>query len=63
MNCQDCNKPLSAKRLAVKPTPRYCVTCQEFYDKRRPTDFHSSAFAVFAEPDEITRVREEGWNV
>lgn len=57
MNCQDCKQPLSEKRKAVKPTPRYCLECQAFYDARQTIDFSAPAFAELSEPDDI---RKEG---
>jgi DnaK suppressor protein len=27
--CQDCEEPISAKRLAAVPWARYCIACQE----------------------------------
>ena len=31
--CQNCNKPIQAKRLAAIPWARYCLSCQELVEQ------------------------------
>jgi hypothetical protein len=37
--CNECEEPISEKRLAAVPDAEYCVRCQRMYDKRiKPGD-------------------------
>ena len=60
MKCESCYEEIPAKRLAAVPNARFCVGCQSSRDEYIRPPAH--VMAALSEEDDMTRVREEGWN-